>query len=752
MNQIADDKYFEDEVRNGFYVPSVMKRCWASQLTDLEELDEICKKLNIRYFADWGTLLGAVRHGGYIPWDDDLDVLMMRSDYNKLLKAWEEQSIDFPKGFEVRSFRNRPELNEFHGVVVGNGRISFEKDHLEKFHGFPYISAIDIFVLDKKSKSEEKQAEMAKNALFTIAVADSILDGSLSREDEIEINLKRIRKFPGVITNLSVNGISREELVKNLRASVEEQFSQFEDEDSGKLIQNVPFGLKNPTAFIDETEYEKAIRLPFEYTSVPVPLKYNMMLRRKYGEYLNIYKGTGTHNYPYFKAQEESLFKDSQIQKPAFKYDERKLSEIRDARKQNRENDWKHTIDCAILQLKEMLSDLQDLSAIQQLLIDIGTFIETIKGEGTDAVKAIEEACEGLYLFSTDNDRDKLMGTCDKVFEKTESLINKKQVLFISTSPEKWRRFEGFYENECREGNSDVSVMAVSYYHKKYDGRITAKFFEPEKYPKGLKIVSPDKYDIELMHPDIIYTDYPFDNWNEATLVEEKYYIENLAKNCEKLIYVQPFHINDFGVDAGCEKTNAKYYMEMPGVVYSDEFYVDTETIKDRYTEQMISFVGEKAGHQISDRIKVSSFLSEKVTKLDDEDNTESSDKPRKKKLFYYIGPASFIEYGKRAVLKIRENLELFSKNDNDVCVGMYIDKAVDINLKTLDEEAWTDLNQILTQVSSIENVKLIDDEDLKQEFNSYSGYYGDSGPYVRRFVDAGKPVMIADPNEETFI
>ena len=66
--------YFEDEVRNGFYIPGIMKRCWAASIEVMGEIDRICKKYNISYFLDSGTLLGAKRHGGFIPWDDDLDI------------------------------------------------------------------------------------------------------------------------------------------------------------------------------------------------------------------------------------------------------------------------------------------------------------------------------------------------------------------------------------------------------------------------------------------------------------------------------------------------------------------------------------------------------------------------------------------------------------------------------------------------------------------------------------------------------
>ena len=52
----------------------------------LKFFDNVCKKHNIEYWIDYGTLLGAIRHGGFIPWDDDLDVGMLRSDYNKLIE------------------------------------------------------------------------------------------------------------------------------------------------------------------------------------------------------------------------------------------------------------------------------------------------------------------------------------------------------------------------------------------------------------------------------------------------------------------------------------------------------------------------------------------------------------------------------------------------------------------------------------------------------------------------------------------
>ena len=86
--------FFRDEVRNGFYIPTAIKQAWAATLDVLENIDKICTKHGIRYFADWGTALGAVRHGGYVPWDDDLDICMLRDDYEKFRQVADEELPD----------------------------------------------------------------------------------------------------------------------------------------------------------------------------------------------------------------------------------------------------------------------------------------------------------------------------------------------------------------------------------------------------------------------------------------------------------------------------------------------------------------------------------------------------------------------------------------------------------------------------------------------------------------------------------
>lgn len=76
-----------EEYRDGFLVTEKRKKIWNAQLGLAEEVKRICEKYHIKYFIIWGTLLGAVRHKGFIPWDDDFDIALQRNDYERFCKV-----------------------------------------------------------------------------------------------------------------------------------------------------------------------------------------------------------------------------------------------------------------------------------------------------------------------------------------------------------------------------------------------------------------------------------------------------------------------------------------------------------------------------------------------------------------------------------------------------------------------------------------------------------------------------------------
>ena len=169
--------FYKDEVRCGFYIPTAIKQAWAAELMVLAEIDRICRKYNIKYYAEWGTLLGAVRHGGFVPWDDDMDIGMLRDDYIRFKQVAEKE---LPKEYAIHDYETKDNHWLFLSKVVSRNHICFEEEHLKKYHNFPYMATVDIFVLDYLYKDEEKEKERCDEIKFILAVADSIVEKGLN--------------------------------------------------------------------------------------------------------------------------------------------------------------------------------------------------------------------------------------------------------------------------------------------------------------------------------------------------------------------------------------------------------------------------------------------------------------------------------------------------------------------------------------------------------------------------------------------
>lgn len=115
----------------------------AIQVEITEEIDRICRKLGITYFLGYGSLLGALRHGGFIPWDDDMDIMMLRADYERFAASFASECK--VGRFSLASWRDRTAPNAF--LKVTDTSTWVEERYSEPQYGSGVW--VDIFPLDR---------------------------------------------------------------------------------------------------------------------------------------------------------------------------------------------------------------------------------------------------------------------------------------------------------------------------------------------------------------------------------------------------------------------------------------------------------------------------------------------------------------------------------------------------------------------------------------------------------------------------
>lgn len=143
-----------DEVR--------LEDIWDAEQSILDEIDKVCRENNLRYSLAYGTLLGAVRHGGFIPWDDDIDIMMPREDYEKLLEIWPDvanevfilQDENSVEGYENNFAKIRKDHTTF---------LQFESERKSARHkGF----FVDVFPADRRPS--RKVARLIQKLCFAL--------------------------------------------------------------------------------------------------------------------------------------------------------------------------------------------------------------------------------------------------------------------------------------------------------------------------------------------------------------------------------------------------------------------------------------------------------------------------------------------------------------------------------------------------------------------------------------------------------
>lgn len=244
-----------------------LKKIKQIQLEILSEFTKFCDKNNIEYFLIYGTLLGAVRHQGYIPWDDDLDIAIKRDDYLRVIKEFNNYS----KEYKFISYEVDKKFPYTFGKIMKNNTIILE-DCGYKYSGLGIN--IDVFPIDNIFESEKlRKKTMKRITFYRKALEIKGITFKKSKSSFKEAFKSRLAKLCLLV--LSVKSIVKKIIFLATLANKEES--------SLRGITVWGYGEKE---VMPSEYYEKSTKLIFEGKEYKVPLKYHEVLTQIYKDYM----------------------------------------------------------------------------------------------------------------------------------------------------------------------------------------------------------------------------------------------------------------------------------------------------------------------------------------------------------------------------------------------------------------------------------------------------------------------------------
>ena len=705
-------EFFDDEIRDGFYVPPIMKHCWAAQMEVLNTVDEICKKNNIKYYIFSGTLMGAIRHGGFIPWDDDMDICMFRKDYMRFVKA---VMRDKPEKYHVRNCHTDKTYRDVFTRLQNDDDVAMHPDFWKKGHGFVCNAGIDIFPVDYIPADKEKREKISHDVLqlcFIIVEYDKV---GLTTDLDLEIKIVESKHHVKITRDDTIPQqmyLLMEDLLMGVKRSESKAVHISLDWIQNENWPGIPIEC-----------FKESIDIPFETATYKAPYLYDGVLRAMYGNYMKPVRVCDIHNFPWYQPVLDEVKKITLL--GDYPYKEELLPES------NRHEKWENKL---VAELNETVELFSKASALAE---------QSFNNGDTETGNMLLEKCNSMAVNAEDIER-RLKGN------------GRERVVFFTWKAEYWDKFEPYYFKEISEGN-EVYVIPVPFNRLTETREQTEEYVVTEGFPEYVELTDFNGFDFDEVRISRIYIQNPYDNINGATSLRPFFYSDSIREYTDELIYVPWFELDEYGEEDERALYMMQFFVEVPGIVAADRILIpkSQEWIRPFYIKKLVAWAGKDTEDIWESKIEIvdtEAMINESVDMVED-DALKDSEASRKV-LLYYVGLSQTFENTDKAIDKIERNLEVF-ESSKEVAIKLYVENGFKDKIKEFRPDYYKRLCEILDRYEQADNCEYIEAADsafnnteiIQRLANDSTAFYGDASAFMHMFSRLHKPVMIQNIN-----
>lgn len=246
-----------------------LKEIQDLELEILDYVTKVCDENGLRYFLAGGTLLGAVRHNGFIPWDNDVDISMPRPDYNRLIEVMEKQPIG---RYRILRPQNKNDYYYPFAKVVDTKTKLVELTRSNSVSNMGLY--IDIFPIDTVPSDRNTAVERLHYVnKWGIKIAGSVASAK---------DLSVFRKITHFIWYGLFRILGRERCIEKIESKL--AYDQFGS--TGYIAST--YGLREEKEIIEYSAFSSTVKLPFEGKEYECPAGYDRYLKQMYGDYMKL--------------------------------------------------------------------------------------------------------------------------------------------------------------------------------------------------------------------------------------------------------------------------------------------------------------------------------------------------------------------------------------------------------------------------------------------------------------------------------